>query len=115
MSALPRNIWLAGQPVSRRQLRRLSRQLSAVGVAVPAHRLRQIAQGDSATARESVNMAFADLATHIRREERHAKLSRAQRHCLHWVIVAVAVVVALNVLLCLGLLFFSLATHRLPF
>ena len=115
MSAPPRPIWLAGHPVSRRQLRRLSRQLADVGTPMAPKRLKQIAHGDPATPAELVDINFAQLTTGIRRSDRRSKRSRAQRLCLRWLIFAAAVVVALNALLCLGLLFFSLATHSLLF
>jgi hypothetical protein len=114
MSAPLRPAWLAGQPVSRRQLRRLRRQLEDVGVDVPPVRLRRIAAGEPPTAAELVDITFAELATSLRRERRQSKRVRAQRHCLHGAVVIAATVVALNLLLCLGLLFFVLAAHGLP-
>lgn len=114
MSVPLRPAWLAGQPASRRQLRKLRSRLEAVGVDVPVDRLRRIAAGDAPTAAELVDITFADLATSMRREQRHSKRVRAQRNCLHGVVVIGATVVALNLLLCLGLLFFVLAAHGLP-
>jgi hypothetical protein len=114
MSAPLRPAWLAGQPVSRRKLRRLRRRLESVGVDVPADRLRRIAAGDPPTAAELVDITFADLATSLRGDQRHRKRVRAQRYCLHSAVVIGATVVALNLLVCLGLLFFTLAAHGFP-
>lgn len=50
----------------------------------------------------------------MKRETRHTKRVRAQRHCVHGAVVLAATIVALNALLCLGLLFFVLAAHGLP-
>lgn len=113
MSAPPR-LGLAGTPVSRRRLRRLCRQFAAVGVEVSAARLAQIASGAPAGEREMIDIAFAETAARLRREERKATLTRAQRRCAHWLIVAGAVVVALGVLVSIGLAFFLLAAHATP-
>lgn len=94
--------------------RRLSRRFSAVGVDIPPHRLRQIAAGDTATAKELVDVNFALAATAFNREQRHAQRGRVRRRWLRVAVVTGAVVVALNLLLCLGLLFFVLTQHALP-
>lgn len=111
----PSHLNLAGRPVSRRRLRRLSRLYATVGVTVPAARLRQIANGCPASATETVDITFAEVAIGIRGERRHDKRVRAQRRCVHSAIVAGSVVVALIVLICLALAFFMLAAHTSPF
>lgn len=105
---------LAGQPVSRRRLRRLSRRFARVGVEVSASRLADIAAGRSVSEAELVDVEFASAVTQIQGEQRRAKRVRAQRRCVHWAIVAGSVVIALNVLLCLGLVVFMLAAHISP-
>lgn len=111
----PSHLSLVGRPVSRRRLRRMSRQYAAVGVAVPAGRLRQIATGCPVSETESVDIAFAEAALRIQDERRHDKHVRARRRCVHSAIVAGSVVLALNVLICLALAFFMLAAHTSPF
>lgn len=111
----PPHLSLAGQPVSRRRLRRLSREFAAVGIRVPPARLAQIAAGQPATADELVDVAFADAATHIRHEQVQAKRIRAKRHCVHSAIVVGATVLALITVVCLGLGFFLMAGHISPF
>ena len=100
----PPHLSLAGQPVSRRRLRRLSREFAAVGIRVPPARLAQIAAGQP-----------ADAATHIRHEQVQAKRIRAKRHCVHSAIVVGATVLALITVVCLGLGFFLMAGHISPF
>lgn len=107
--------WLAGGPVSRRRLRRMSRQFADVGVDVPAARLAEIAAGAPAGEAELIDIRFAEAATRLRGESRQGKRVRAQRRCVHWAVVTGAVVVALNLLLCLGLVFFVLAQHAAPY
>ncbi|MBU3750864.1 MAG: hypothetical protein FGM52_10515 [Mycobacterium sp.] len=97
------------------QLRRLSRRFGAVGVDIPAARLREIAAGAPASEREWVDVSFALVATNLLTDQRRTKRIRARRRLAHWGVVVAAVVVALNVLLCLGLLFFVLAQHGYPF
>ena len=111
----PPHLRLAGHPFSRRRLRRLSRQDAAVGVRVPAGRLRQIAVGCPASDRELVDIAFADAALRFHGERRHATLVRAQRSCVHSLIVAGSAVLALAFLISLALAFFMLAEHMSPF
>ena len=111
----PSHLTLAGHPVSRRRLRRLSRQYGSVGVHVPAGRLRQIAGGCPASERELVDIAFADAALRFRGERRHDTRVRAQRSCLHSLIVAGSAVLALAFLISLALAFFMLAEHMSPF
>lgn len=95
--------------------RRLSRQFSGVGVDLPPARLREIAGGGEATAQERVDVSFALAATAIQREQRLARRDRIRRRWLRAAIVAGAILVALNVLLCLGLLLFVLTQHALPY
>lgn len=111
----PPHLNLAGQPVSRRRLRRLGREFAAVGIRVPPARLAQIAAGHPATAEELVDVAFADAATHIRHEQARAKRVRAKRRCVHSAIVVGATVLALIAVVCLGLIFFLMAEHAGPF
>ena len=107
--------WPAGRPVSRRRLRRLSREFAVVGVDVPAARLAAIAAGAPATEAELFDIHFAQAATRIRTEQWRGRRVRAQRRCVHWAVVTGAVVVGLNLLLCLGLMFYVLTQHALPY
>lgn len=97
------------------ELRRMSRRFSAVGVDIPPSRLREIATGAPATEGEWVDVSFALVATSLLAEQRHTKRVRAQRRVVHWALVGGAVLVALNALLCLGLLFFVLTQHASPY
>ncbi len=96
------------------ELRRMSRRFSAVGVDIPPSRLREIAAGAPATEGEWVDVSFALVATNLVAEQRHTKRVRAQRTVVHWALVGGAILVALNALLCLGLLFFVLTQHAAP-
>lgn len=109
MTAWPNAVGTGGE------LRRLSRQFSAVGVDIPPSRLREIADGAPASEGEWVDVSFALTATNLIAQGRQAKRVRAQRRVVHWLLVGGAVLVALNALLCLGLLFFVLATHTAPY
>jgi len=71
--------------------------------------------GGSATDDELVDVNFALTATQMVRDGRRAKLHCAQRRCIHWLIVSAAILVALNLLLCLGCVLFILAQHTTPF
>lgn len=110
MTALP-HLGFADRPVGRLALRRMSRQFAAVGVRVPAARLAQIAAGCPAAVDELFDVAFAETATRIRREQRHTRRVRAQRHCVHSVVVLGGTVLALAVVLGMGLVFFLMAAH----
>lgn len=101
--------------LTRGQARRLSRRFGAVGVAIPATRLRQIAAGASAGDAELTDVSFALAATEIQREQRIAKLRRNQRRAVRWLIVAGLVLLLLNSLLCMAYLFFSVALHAYPY
>ncbi len=93
----------------------MSRRFGAVGVAIPATRLRQIAAGASAGDAELTDVSFALAATEIQREQRIAKLRRNQRRAVRWLIVAGLVLLLLNSLLCMAYLFFSVALHAYPY
>ena len=108
-------MWAGDRSLNRRQVRRLSRRFAGVGVPIPAARLHEIASGGPASEDELVDVNFALAATQMLGEERRAKRGRAQRRCVHWLIVAGSILVALNLLLCLGLAFFVLAQHSSPF
>lgn len=97
------------------ELRRLSRRFSTVGVDIPPSRLREISVGAPASETEWVDVTFALVATNFMAEQRHVKRVRAQRRVLHWALIGGAVLVALNALLCLGLLFFVLTQHTTPY
>ena len=99
MSSRPNPVRLRGEPVS---LRRLSRQFTAVGVDISAARLREIAGGADATESERLDVSFALLATATLAHDRQASRHRARRRCLHWLVVSGALLVALNLLACLG-------------
>lgn len=109
MTAWPDSVRSGGE------LRRLSRQFSAVGVDIPPARLREIADGAPSTEGEWVDVSFALVATNLLTEQRRTRRVHARRRLVQWGIVAGAVVVALNVLLCLGLLFFVLTQHTSPY
>jgi hypothetical protein len=106
MSARPTDVRLSGDPVS---LRRLSRRFATVGVDIPATRLRQIAES------ELVDVSFAMVATATLAADRRVKRGRARRRCLHWLIVAGALLTALNLLACLGFVLYLLAQQAHPF
>lgn len=111
----PSHLSLAGHPVSRRRLRRVSRQFATVGVEVSDERLRQIASGYPASEAERFDIVFAEVVLRIKGDHRRSRRSRAQRLCVRSVIVFGAVVVSLNVLIGLGLAFFLMAEHGSPF
>ena len=96
-------------------LRRLSRRFNTVGVDIPPSRLRAIAAGAPATEGEWVDVSFALVATNLIAEQRQTKRVRAQRRIVHWALVGGAILVALNALLCIGLLFFVLTQHTSPY
>lgn len=109
MTAWPNSVHTGGE------LRRLSHRFSMVGVDIAPERLREIASGAPATEGEWVDVSFAMVATDLLIEQRRTKRGRARRRLVEWGIVAGAVVVALNVLLCLGLLFFVMTQHTSPY
>lgn len=93
----------------RRQAKRMSRRFASVGVAIPASRLREIAAAAHLTDKEWVDLNFALAATEIQREERRAQIERRRRRYMWWLIFAGLCLVALNVLVCLAYVMFSLA------
>lgn len=109
MTAWPNPVYSGGE------MRRLSRRFSTVGVEIPPALLREIASGAPASEGEWVDVCFALVATDLLGEWRRAKRVRAGRRLAHWGIVVAATIIALNVLLCLGLLFFVLTQHASPY
>jgi hypothetical protein len=93
----------------------MSRTFAGVGVGIAPERLQQIAMGERATEDELVDVSFALTATQLISEKRRSKRGRAQRRCVHGAIVAVAILIAINVLLCLGLALFVLTQHTTPY
>ncbi len=101
----------AGSPAGRRHRRRLRRALAAAGVAIPDARLAQISAGAAATPGEVLDIRFAETALRLRRDRRRCTALRARRRCTRAAIVAGAALLALAVVLCLGLGFFTLAVQ----
>jgi hypothetical protein len=101
--------------LTRGQARRLSRRFSTVGVAIPATRLQEIAAGASARDDELTDVDFAIAATEIQREQHLARLKRQHRRVVRWLIVAGLILLLLNSLVCMAVLFFSLALHSYPY
>ena len=89
----------------------MSRRFAGVGVTIPPARLREIMAGASLPSEESVDLNFALAATEIKRSDRHARARRARQRVVHWLLVAGLVVAALNLLICVGYGFISLALH----
>ena len=108
MTARPSPVRLHHEPVS---MRRLSRRFAVVGVDIPAGRLREIADGDPATEAEIVDVNFALVATATLADERRTQRGRTRGRLLYWFMVSGAILVALNLLACLGLVLFLLAQH----
>ena len=102
---------MRGHVLGRRQARRLSRRFAHVGVDIPPTRLRQLVTGSPVADREMTDVNFALIATAYNREKHTAKVVHLQRRCRHLAICAGLVLVALNFLICLGFLFFTL-THQ---
>jgi hypothetical protein len=92
----------------------MSRRFAGVGVKIPAARLRQITAGAPCASDEFVDVNFALAATAMKREQRLARVKRSQRRVTRWLLVAGLVLAALNVLVCMGLAFISLALHESP-
>jgi hypothetical protein len=101
--------------LTRGQARRLSRRFGDVGVTIPAMRLQQLAAGASAGDDEWTNVSFALTATELQREDRLAKLKRGRRRVVRWLIFAGLVLLALNSLVTMAYLIFSLALHVSPY
>lgn len=93
----------------------MSRRFADVGVCIPAARLREITAGAPFRCNESVDVNFALAATEIKREQRLARARRARYRAIHALIVAGLVLAALNLLICIGYAFISLALHERPF
>jgi len=104
-----------GQMLGRRQASRMSRHFAGVGVGIPAARLREIAAGAPVDTDEWVDVVFGLTASEIKREERLAKIARSRRRGTHWLIVAGMVLVALNVLMCMACVMFTLLEQASPF
>ncbi|CAM4316487.1 hypothetical protein MB901379_00150 [Mycobacterium basiliense] len=96
----------------RSQARRLSRRFSGVGVDIPPGRLREMLAGMPASDDELTSFNFGLIALHINREKRLAQLQRMQRRCRQALISLGMVIVALNFLLCIGYLLFTLTLQR---
>jgi hypothetical protein len=101
--------------LTRRQARRWSRRFGAVGVAIPAMRLQQIAAGASAGDDEWTDVSFALTAMELQHEERLAKLKRTRRRAVRWLMVAGLTLVVLNSLLCMAYLVLGLAWQASPY
>jgi hypothetical protein len=115
MTAWSTPVWLGQRSVSRRQSRQMSRSFAEVGVGMAPERIRQIAMGRPATEDELVDVGFALTVTELLNEKRRSKRGRAQRRCTSWLMVLAGVVVALNILLCMGLVLFVLTQHTSPY
>ena len=115
MTAWSTPVWLGYRSVSRRQSRRMSRSFAEVGVGIAPERIREIAMGRPATEDELVDVGFALTVTELFNEKRRSKRVRAQRRCTNWLMVVAGVVVALNILLCMGLVLFILTQHTSPY
>ncbi|MDQ2626093.1 hypothetical protein [Mycolicibacter senuensis] len=100
------------RPVGRWGARRMSRRFAGVGVQIPAARLREMMAGAPPAAAESVDYTFALAATALQREQRLARAQRNRRRLVRALIVAGLVLAALNLLICMGYLFISLALHE---
>ena len=114
MTAWPNPVRL-NEPITRRGLRRLSREFSTVGVDIPAARLREIARGEPATEAEWVDVKFALAATGILAEQQRGKRGRARGRWLRRFTVMGSIVVALNLLACFAFLFYLLTQHASPY
>ncbi|HTM86463.1 MAG TPA: hypothetical protein VL179_16460 [Mycobacterium sp.] len=97
-----------GGPISSGQARRLSRRFGAVGVGIPAARLQEIGTGATASDRESTDIRFALTAIALEHDERVARARDWRQTGVRWLIVAAVTVAALNFLVCLGYVSFTL-------
>ena len=93
----------------------MSRRFAEVGVRISASRLKDLAAGSAATDSERIDVKFALAACELQRETFSARLIRAQRRCVRWLLVIVMTIVALMGLVCVAYLFFGLAAHLPPF
>lgn len=108
----PQRIAPVDRPVGRWGARRMSRRFAGVGVQIPAARLREMTAGAPQAAAESVDYMFALVATATKREQRLARAQRNRRRLVHALIVAGLMLAALNLLICMGYVFVSLALHE---
>jgi hypothetical protein len=90
----------------------MSRRFAGVGVQIPAARLRKMMTGAPLASAESIDYTFALAATAIQREQRMARAQRNRRRLVHALIVAGLMLAALNLLICMGYVFVSLALHE---
>lgn len=97
-----------GQILGRRQARRLSQHFARVGVEAPPKRLQEMLLGAPAADEEWTDVKFALIVTQLNHEKRVAKFHRLQRRATHSLICLGLVLVALNFLICLAYIFFSL-------
>lgn len=71
--------------------------------------------GRPATEDELVDVGFALTVTQLLNEKRRTKRGRVQRRCTRGLIMVAATIIALNALLCLGLMLFILTQHTTPY
>ncbi len=90
----------------------MSRSFAGVGVQIPAARLREVMAGAPMVGAESIDYAFALAATALKREQRSARAQRNRRRLVHALIVAGLMLAALNLLICMGYAFLSLALYE---
>ncbi len=102
---------MRGQLLGRREARRLSRRFSLVGVETPPQRLQEMLSGAPATDDEWTDVNFALIATRLDHEKRVVKFQRLRRRATCSLICAGLILVALNFLICLAYIFFSLTQN----
>lgn len=90
----------------------MSRRFAGVGVQIPPARLRAMSAGAPPASAESVDYAFALAATEIKHEQRLARAQRNRRRLIDALIVMGLMIAALNLLICMGYLFISLALRE---
>lgn len=93
----------------------MSRRFADVGVGMAPERIREISKGGPATEDELVDVGFALTVTQLLNDDRRRKRGRAQKRCTRGLIMVVATFIALNALLCLGLVLFILTQHTTPY
>jgi hypothetical protein len=89
----------------------MSRSFAGVGIAILPARLQQIAAGVAFANGELTDVTFAMIATEFRRKERHAKFERVRRRCIWWLLVAGLILAALNLLITILYIVFSLTNQ----
>jgi hypothetical protein len=107
--ARPRRLRGTHHVLSRRDARRMSRSFARVGVAILPARLRQIAAGGAVPSGELAELKFALIVTQIQRERRHTKFERGRRRLLWWLLIVGLALVALNALISIEYLLFSIS------